>query len=86
MDVIYPPLMRACAKIGCAETPIATVGLRYDERIVVVGPLLSEADPNLLELCRRHSDRLTPPVGWQRLDLTPASGPIPASSAEQLTA
>lgn len=43
---------------------MATVSLRYTERQVVIGDLVTERDPNLLDLCREHVDRMTPPVGW----------------------
>jgi len=26
--------------------------------------LLAERDPNLLDLCDEHVERMTPPVGW----------------------
>jgi hypothetical protein len=40
------------------------VTLSYAEREVVVVDLLPDRDPNLLDLCREHTDRMTPPVGW----------------------
>jgi len=40
----------------------ATGELQVSE--VVVGDLLAERDPNLLDLCREHVERMTPPVGW----------------------
>lgn len=48
----------------CAADPSATVSLRYAEREVVIGELLPERDPNLLDLCDEHVARMTPPVGW----------------------
>jgi Protein of unknown function (DUF3499) len=56
--------MRACAKMRCAQEPIATISLRYAERAVVVDDLFVERDPNLLDLCNEHVSRMTPPVGW----------------------
>jgi Protein of unknown function (DUF3499) len=43
---------------------MATVALVYTERQVVVTDLLAERDPNLLDLCAEHVERMTPPVGW----------------------
>jgi hypothetical protein len=60
--------MRACAKIRCGLEPVATVSLSYTERDVVIVDLLPERDPNLLDLCRDHVDRMTPPVGWTVTD------------------
>ena len=48
----------------CGAEPVASVGLRYELREVVVVDLLPEHDPDRLDLCRDHVDRMTPPVGW----------------------
>jgi hypothetical protein len=56
--------MRTCAKMRCDAEPVATVSLSYAEREVLVGDLRSERDPDLLDLCREHVQRMTPPVGW----------------------
>jgi hypothetical protein len=48
----------------CGEEPAATVSLNYGNREVLVGDLLSERDPNLLDLCDDHVGKMTPPVGW----------------------
>jgi hypothetical protein len=56
--------MRVCAKIRCAAEAIATIGLSYEQRTVVVGPLVADPNPNLLDLCADHVARLTPPRGW----------------------
>jgi hypothetical protein len=60
--------MRACAKMRCGREPVVTISLSYAAREVVVVDLLAERDPNLLDLCREHVDRMTPPVGWQVID------------------
>lgn len=56
--------MRTCAKMRCDAEPVATVSLLYQERRVLIGDLLAERDRNLLDLCREHVGRMTPPVGW----------------------
>ncbi|MEX0984640.1 MAG: DUF3499 family protein [Actinomycetota bacterium] len=56
--------MRTCAKMRCADPPSVTVTLRYQQREVVIGALVPESDPNLLDLCREHAGRMTPPQGW----------------------
>jgi hypothetical protein len=56
--------MRICAKMRCGAEPVATVSLAYAARRVIVVDLVPERDPNLLDLCREHVGRLTPPVGW----------------------
>jgi hypothetical protein len=60
--------MRICAKMRCGHEPVATVSLRYGDREVVVDDLHPERDPNLLDLCREHVARMTPPVGWRVRD------------------
>jgi len=56
--------MRICAKMRCGNEPRATVALVYTERQVVVTDLIPERDPNFLDLCDDHVQRMTPPVGW----------------------
>jgi hypothetical protein len=71
--------MRGCAKAGCEESADASIGLRYGDRIVVIGDLEARYDPNLLELCSAHADALRPPRGWLREDRrAPAPGAVPA--------
>ncbi len=67
--------MRTCAKMRCDAEPVATVSLRYTEREVAIGDLLAERDRNLLDLCREHVKRMTPPVGWTVRDTRVVSIP-----------
>jgi hypothetical protein len=60
--------MRQCAKMRCEERAVATVALRYAERVVWIRDLLPQNDPNLLDLCVSHAGRLTPPLRWRLLD------------------
>ncbi len=57
---------------------MATITLRYAEREVAIGDLLPEPDRNLLDLCRDHVERMTPPVGWvvveERRDVAALAG------------
>lgn len=43
---------------------MATIALRYERRQVAMADLLPEHDPNHLELCVMHAERLVPPIGW----------------------
>lgn len=54
---------------------MATVGLSYERRIVVVGDLTVEPNPNLVDLCPQHVERLRPPVGWSVRD---ERAPVPS--------
>ena len=44
---------------------MVTAALRYGDREVVVGELTHRADPNLVDLCLEHAQRMTPPIGWR---------------------
>jgi hypothetical protein len=48
----------------CPAEPVATISLRYADRRIVIGRLLPEPDPRLLDLCPGHLAAMTPPVGW----------------------
>jgi hypothetical protein len=52
----------------CGAEPVATVALHYSAREVVITDLQPDRDPNLLDLCRDHVDRMTPPLGWSVSD------------------
>ncbi len=72
--MIYHASVRTCAKIRCEAEPVSTVGLSYEARVVVIGDLTLEPNPNLLDLCSEHTVRLTPPIGWAvRDERTPAA-------------
>lgn len=57
--------MRRCARVSCPAEPVATISLRYADRLIVIGGLLPQRDPRLLDLCSRHLAAMTPPVGWR---------------------
>jgi hypothetical protein len=46
-----------------------TAALRYGDREVLIGDLSPDTDPNLVDLCFDHAERLTPPIGWSIVDL-----------------
>ena len=50
--------------MSCPEEPVATIALRYADRLVVIDELRPNRDPRLLDLCARHVGAMTPPVGW----------------------
>jgi hypothetical protein len=72
--------MRTCAKMRCEAEPVATISLRYRDREVVLGPLAPERDPTVLEFCREHASKMTPPLGWNVVD-EGAIGPALASAS-----
>jgi Protein of unknown function (DUF3499) len=66
--VIYAAHVRVCAKVRCTAEAVATIGLSYEQRTVVIGPLVADPNPNLLDLCAAHVGALTPPRGWRVRD------------------
>ena len=92
LSFMLPP-MRQCVKMRCEERAVATVALRYAERVVWIRDLIPQRDPNLLDLCVDHADRLTPPLRWRllderRVDEVPgaAEGAGPVTVADRLPA
>jgi hypothetical protein len=67
--VIYPLAVRTCAKLRCRTVAAATVALRYGDRELLIDRLAPDTDPNLVDLCAEHTERLTPPIGWTIVDL-----------------
>jgi hypothetical protein len=60
--------VRVCAKVRCTAEAVATIGLSYEQRTVVIGRLVTDPNPNLLDLCAEHVAALTPPRGWHVRD------------------
>jgi hypothetical protein len=79
--VIYPSVMRSCAKLGCPEPAAATIGIRYGARELLVADLLPQHDPNLIDLCEGHTGRLKPPFGWRRIESRRLPAPPAPSEA-----
>jgi uncharacterized protein DUF3499 len=51
--------------MSCPAEPVATVSLRYADRLIVIEGLGPQRDPRLLDLCSGHLAAMTPPVGWR---------------------
>lgn len=60
--------MRHCDRPGCAEPAASTLG--YDQRTQTawLDELAPEAHPATYDLCRRHAEALSVPVGWRLCD------------------
>jgi uncharacterized protein DUF3499 len=79
--------MRTCSKSHCSQPAVATIALRYERRQVAMVDLLAERDPNHMELCQEHADRLVPPIGWTVQDERSGRGfadPLAALHAPEL--
>jgi hypothetical protein len=63
--------MRMCHKMRCEAEPVAAMSLRYEQREVWIDPVPADRDPGVVELCREHVERVTPPIGWSVHDRRP---------------
>lgn len=56
---------RPCSKVSCNEEAEATLTYVYSDSMVVLGPLSYSVEPHSYDLCARHAERLSVPLGWQ---------------------
>jgi hypothetical protein len=56
---------RPCSKVACGEDATATLTYVYADSMAVLGPLSQTAEPHSYDLCERHAQRLSAPLGWQ---------------------
>lgn len=56
---------RRCSRPGCGQPALATLTYAYAESTAVVGPLTNQPDPHSWDLCQKHSEKITAPVGWE---------------------
>jgi len=62
-------MVRQCARPGCRAPAAATFNFNGLERVVWVGPLAAASTLSAGDLCRRHADRLSPPLHWELRDV-----------------
>ncbi|MEJ3403510.1 DUF3499 family protein [Rathayibacter sp. YIM 133350] len=56
---------RPCSRVACADEAIATLTYVYADSMAVLGPLSLTHEPHTYDLCVRHAEKLSAPVGWQ---------------------
>jgi hypothetical protein len=66
-------MVRQCARPGCSAQAVATFNFDGLARVVWLGPLAGARTMSAGVLCRRHADRLTPPLHWELRDVRTAS-------------
>ncbi|MFM6975169.1 MAG: DUF3499 family protein [Agromyces sp.] len=54
-----------CSRVSCTATAVATLTYDYGEQLAVLGPLARAAEPHSYDLCPKHAERTSTPVGWQ---------------------
>jgi hypothetical protein len=62
---------RRCSKPSCNGPAVATLTYVYADSTAVLGPLATYAEPHCYDLCSMHSERLTAPLGWEIVRITP---------------
>lgn len=61
---------RLCTKTACSNSAAATLTFNYADSTVVLGPMSQRAEPHAHDLCAKHAQQFTAPVGWDFLQLT----------------
>jgi hypothetical protein len=69
---------RACARPGCAASPLATLRFAYADREAWLEALATRVEPGAYDLCGPHAERTRPPHGWALFDRRPRD-PQPAA-------
>lgn len=67
LDLAAVSKFRRCSRPGCGKPAVATLTYAYAESTAVVGPLAVDAEPHSWDLCSRHADNITAPLGWEML-------------------
>jgi Protein of unknown function (DUF3499) len=57
--------MRRCSRTACSAEAVATLTFDYADAMAVLGPLALDREPHGYDLCARHAERTSAPVGWQ---------------------
>jgi hypothetical protein len=61
-------MTRTCARPGCNLDAAATFNFDGLQRVVWLGPLDEARGRSAGDLCRKHADRLRPPLHWELRD------------------
>ncbi|MFM6974769.1 MAG: DUF3499 family protein [Agromyces sp.] len=56
---------RVCSRVSCTADAVATLTYDYADQLAVLGPLAHTAEPHTYDLCPKHAERTSTPVGWQ---------------------
>lgn len=50
---------------------MSTLTYIYADSTAVLGPLATYAEPHCYDLCQMHSERMTAPIGWEIVRISP---------------
>jgi hypothetical protein len=59
---------RQCSRPGCAERAYVSLTYQYGLSCAWLDELPAERDPHAYDLCSRHVDALSVPLGWKLVD------------------
>ena len=59
---------RQCSRPTCSDVAVVTLTYEYRRSQVWLDNLSVERDPHAYDLCRRHADDLSVPLGWHLAD------------------
>ena len=63
-----PGSHRQCSRPTCSSAAAVTLTFEYKRSHVWLDHLLAERDPHAYDLCGRHADELSVPLGWMLTD------------------
>lgn len=63
-------MTRRCARPGCNDVAVVTLGFDYRARVTWLDPLAAESHPMAYDLCDQHATAMTVPRGWRLEDRT----------------
>jgi hypothetical protein len=75
---------RICSRTACKQTALYTLTYVYRDSTAVLGPLAAYVEPHCYDLCAKHADRLTAPLGWEMVRLPLESGQPASDDLEAL--
>lgn len=61
-------MSRQCDRPGCVDPAQATLGYDYAAGTAWIDDVADEAHPATYDLCRRHAEGASVPVGWKLRD------------------
>lgn len=61
--------MRRCTRTACLAPAVATLTYVYADSTAVLGPLALTVVPGTYDLCMRHAESTSVPVGWEVIRL-----------------
>jgi hypothetical protein len=61
-------MKRHCSRPTCSDVAVVTLTYEYRRSQVWLDHLAIDRDPHAYDLCRRHADDLSVPLGWHLAD------------------